>query len=62
MNELIETPKSKFLKVECKGCGNAQVVFDHAATEVKCLVCNAVLAEPSGGRADIKVDVKRTFE
>jgi small subunit ribosomal protein S27e len=59
--DLIEQPKSRFLKVECKGCGNSQVVFDHASTKVKCLVCDAVLAEPTGGRAEVKVAVKREF-
>ena len=61
MEEHIATPKSKFVKVECKGCGNAQVIFDHAASIVKCVVCGAVLAEPRGGRADIKVPVARAF-
>jgi small subunit ribosomal protein S27e len=58
---IIKQPKSKFLKVECKGCGNTQVVFDHASTKVKCLVCDAVLAEPTGGKADVKVPVQREF-
>jgi len=53
--------KSKFVKVDCKGCGNSQVIFDHASTKVKCLVCDAVLAEPRGGRADIKAPVSREF-
>lgn len=61
MTELIQQPKSKFLKIECKNCGNTQVVFDHSATKVKCLVCDAVLVEPKGGLADVKAQVKRTF-
>jgi len=61
MDASIQTPKTKFVKVECKGCGNTQVIFDHATTKVKCLVCDAVLAEPSGGKADIKVPVSRVF-
>ena len=47
-------PKSKFLKVRCKKCRNEQIVFNKAATVVKCLVCEAVLAEPTGGLAIIK--------
>lgn len=58
---IIKSPKSKFVKVECKGCGNSQVVFDHAAMKVKCLVCDAVLVEPKCGKADIKVAVSREF-
>jgi len=61
MTELIQGPKSKFVKVECKSCGNAQVMFDHPATKVKCLVCNAILAEPRAGKAEIKGTVQREF-
>lgn len=59
--EKIPNSDSKFVKVECKSCGNSQVTFDRAATTVKCLVCNAVLVEPKGGKADIKAPVKRVF-
>lgn len=61
MTEHIENTKSKFLKVECKKCGNTQVVFDHSATKVKCLVCDEILVKPKGGMADVKAEVKRTF-
>lgn len=49
-------PKSKFLKVKCAKCRNEQILFSHAATVVKCLVCEKVLAEPRGGMADIKTN------
>ena len=61
IDKMTTQTKSKFLKVECKNCGNTQTVFDHSATEVKCLVCKAVLVEPTGGTAKIKADVKREF-
>jgi len=48
---------SKFLKVKCKNCKNEQVIFNKASITVKCLVCGNVLAEPKGGRADIKTKV-----
>ncbi len=44
----------KFIKVKCPDCGNEQIVFERAATVVKCTVCGAVLAEPRGGKARIK--------
>lgn len=50
-------PKSKFLRVKCRDCGNEQVLFDRAAILVSCLVCGATVAEPTGGRADIKAEV-----
>ena len=53
---------SKFLKVKCNKCKNEQVIFSKAAGEVKCLVCGAVLAKPSGGRAEIDAKVLRSVE
>ncbi|MCH6571779.1 MAG: 30S ribosomal protein S27e, partial [Thaumarchaeota archaeon] len=29
---LVPEPNSKFLKIECKECGEKQVVFSHAST------------------------------
>ena len=49
--------RSKFLRVRCRDCGNEQIVFDRAASMVTCLVCNATIAEPTGGKADIKAEV-----
>ena len=49
--------KSKFLRIKCDDCGNEQIVFDHAVTPVKCLVCDKVLVEPRGGKAKIKTKI-----
>ena len=48
---------SKFLKVKCKKCKNEQVIFNKASMAVNCLVCGSVLAEPKGGKADIKTKI-----
>ncbi len=53
---MIEEPKTKFIKVRCE-CKNEQIIFDKAAATIKCLVCNKVLAEPTGGKARIKADI-----
>ncbi len=53
--------KSKFIKVECKNCGNTQVTFDRSATVVKCLVCDKTLVSPTGGAAKVEGEVKRSF-
>ena len=45
---------SDFLKVKCEKCKNEQVIFEKPASVVKCLVCEAVLAEPTGGKAKLK--------
>jgi len=47
----------KFIKVKCEKCKNEQVIFEKIASEVKCLVCGEVLAEPTGGKARIKAKV-----
>ncbi len=55
--KLIPRPKSKFLRVKCPDCGNEQIIFSHATSIVRCNVCEATLAEPSGGKASIKGEV-----
>ncbi len=47
----------RFLRVKCDKCGNEQNIYEKAATVVRCLVCGEVLAEPTGGKAKIKVKV-----
>lgn len=53
---------SKFLRVKCNDCENVQVIFSRAATVVKCLVCGRTLAEPRGGKADIKTEILEVLE
>ena len=48
---LVET-KNKFVKVRCSECKNEQVCFSRPTTQVNCLVCDKVLAKPTGGKAD----------
>lgn len=59
---LLPRPKSKFVRVKCPDCGNEQVVFDHVSNIVKCSVCSAVLAEPTGGRSAFKGEVVVSLE
>ncbi|MBS1267142.1 MAG: 30S ribosomal protein S27e [Candidatus Woesearchaeota archaeon] len=47
-------PDSKFIKVRCSKCKNEQVIFGKAATDVKCLVCEELLAKSVGGKSKIK--------
>jgi small subunit ribosomal protein S27e len=49
--------RNRFIKIRCQGCKNEQNIFEGATTKVKCLVCDAILAEPKGGKADIKTRV-----
>ncbi|MFW9845319.1 MAG: 30S ribosomal protein S27e [Candidatus Thorarchaeota archaeon] len=52
--EIVQQPRSRFLKIKCLDCENEQIIFAHAATEVKCLKCEKVLAKPSGGKARLE--------
>ena len=55
-------PTSKFIKVRCPKCKNEQIVFGKAATIVKCLVCNRVIAEPTGGKIKVKARILEVLE
>lgn len=57
MQKKLNISKSKFVKVRCQKCKNEQIIFGKASTEVRCLICDQVLAEPSGGKAKIKARV-----
>jgi small subunit ribosomal protein S27e len=46
--------RKRFIKVRCQACKNEQTMFEGATTEVKCLICNAVIAKPKGGKAELK--------
>lgn len=60
--KIIPKPKSNFLQVKCPECGNEQIIFSHAASIVRCNICNAILAEPTGGKANIKGEIITRFE
>ena len=51
-----------FIKVKCEGCKNEQVIFNKASMQVKCIVCNAVLAEPTGGSARVLAKLIQELE
>ena len=54
--------RSAFLKVRCPDCENEQVIFEKASTVVECSVCGRLLAEPRGGKADIKAEILSVLE
>jgi len=53
---------ARFAKVKCTDCENEQIIFGNASTVVKCLVCGRTLAEPRGGKAEIKSQVLEVLE
>ncbi len=54
--------RSTFLRVKCPDCENEQLVFERASTVVECSVCGRILAEPHGGKADIKAEILAVLE
>jgi len=43
----------RFVKLQCTKCNNEQNVYEKATTQIKCLVCNEVLANNTGAMAEI---------
>jgi len=55
-------PRGKFLRARCGKCKNEQIIFDHAAMPIKCLVCSELLASPTGGRAKITTEILEVLQ
>ncbi len=58
----LKEPSSKFIKVRCPKCKNEQIIFGKVASNVKCLVCGKILAEPSGGKTKCKARILEVLE
>jgi small subunit ribosomal protein S27e len=58
---LIPQPKSRFLRVKCDKCGNEQTVFDHATFQVRCISCQEILVESTGGKTKIRGTVVKVL-
>ncbi len=58
----IKEPESKFIKLRCPKCKNEQIVFGKSSTTVKCLVCEKVIASPSGGKTRVKARVLEVLQ
>jgi small subunit ribosomal protein S27e len=48
---------SNFLRVKCGDCGNQQIVFDHAASKVQCIICGKSLVLSKGGKSEIVAQI-----
>jgi len=54
--------RSRFLKVKCGDCGGEQVIFGCAASNIKCLVCDKLLAESTGGKTEVKTEILEVLD
>jgi len=61
IERFLPKPRSKFIRVKCRKCGNEQIIFSHASRDVYCLVCGELLAKPTGGKAEILGEVLDEF-
>jgi len=59
---MIKETKSRFIKVRCDKCKNEQNIFEKASTKINCLVCNEILAEPTGGKSNVHARVLELLE
>ncbi len=62
MENIVQETKSKFIKVRCPKCKNEQIIFGKCDSIVKCLVCDKVLSEPTGGKGKIKARILEVLE
>ncbi len=53
---------SNFLRVKCVDCGNQQVVFDHAASVVQCIICGKSLVKSRGGKSEIVAQIVEVLD
>lgn len=51
-----------FYRAKCDECGNEQVIFSRASTNVDCLVCGTTIAKPTGGKAELNADIIENLE
>ncbi|MBR9690244.1 30S ribosomal protein S27e [Candidatus Woesearchaeota archaeon] len=58
----LKEPTSKFIKTRCPKCKNEQIIFGKTATDVECLVCQKVLASPTGGKSKVKSRILEVLE
>ena len=58
----IRETTSKFIKIRCPKCKNEQIIFGKASTVINCLVCGKVLAEPTGGKTQVKSRILEVLE
>lgn len=58
----IKEPTSKFIKIRCPKCKNEQIIYGKASSKVKCLVCDRIISEPTGGKGKIKARILEVLE
>ena len=53
--------RGNFLKVKCLDCDNEQIIFDRAASDVKCIICGKTLVKSRGAKAKIMAHIDKVL-
>ena len=59
---LIPKPASRFLLVACKNCSNEMIIYSHTTKNINCRSCNELLAESTGGKANIYGEIVKQLD
>jgi small subunit ribosomal protein S27e len=54
--------RGRFLKVKCLDCDNEQIIFDHAASNVQCIICGKTVVKSLGGKSKIMARITEVLE
>ena len=52
--DIVQQPRSRFMRVKCLDCEHEQLVFSHATTVVECQSCGKVIGKPTGGKTKLE--------
>jgi|TARA_B100001964_G_C14196662_1_gene583732 ribosomal protein S27E len=48
--------------VQCEKCGNEQIIYSMTNNNILCKVCDALIAEKTGGKAKIHAVILRRLD
>lgn len=54
--------EKSFVKIKCPDCGSETVTYIRASTEVKCQICNATIAKPTGGKIVVNGEITGEYK
>ncbi len=58
----LKNSNKKFVKIKCPECGGETITYSRGSSEVKCIICNAVIARPTGGLIEYRGEITGEFQ
>ena len=58
LKRLVQKPYTFFLDIKCFRCGELNHTFSCAQSTIKCKKCSEILANPTGGKIQLKEGVR----